>query len=300
MFMKTPGRRILVTGATGKQGRALIRTLLSKGHAVRALTRNPESAAAGKLRDLGAEIVGGSMEDRASVARGVSGVDAVFLVTTPFESGADAEIQQGMCVADAAKAAGVQHLVYSSVPQAQSDMSISFFKSKATVEAYIQKLGVPYTILAPSFFMENLSGPYYLPGLYEGRFAIPLSPTCKLQMIAVENVAAFAALVLEQGQQFFGQHIELASDEHTPAEIAQILSRAICRTLRLYRTPKQEVVAWSKDLAMVYDSLDRVGTRIEIAPLVRKYAEIGWQRLQAWAEAQSWGMLTGDRAEQLA
>jgi uncharacterized protein YbjT (DUF2867 family) len=131
--------------------------------------------------------------------------------------------------------------------------------------------------------------------LHEGRFAIPLSPTRKLQMISVENVASFAAMVLEQRNQFLGQRIDLASDELTPTEIAHILSRAIGRTITHYRTPMREVLAWSKDLALVYEWLDRVGTSIDIPQLHRECTQINWQSLQTWAEAQSWGFLVRER-----
>ena len=289
--MTTPHRSILITGATGKQGQALVRLLLSRGHHIRALTRNPDSPAARKIRELGAEIVSGGMEHPSSVRRAIAGADAVFLVTTPFESGVNSEISQGVSVVDAAKASGVKHLVYSSIPEARTHTGIPFFESKATIERHIQSLRVPYTILAPAFFMENLSGLYHMPGLHEGRFAIPLSPTHKLQMISVENVASFAAMVLEHRESFLGKRIDLAADELTPTEIAHILSRAIGRTITHYRTPMHEVLAWSKDLASLYEWLDRVGTSIDIPPLHREYTQIRWQHLQTWAEAQSWGFL---------
>jgi len=212
---------------------------------VRALTRNPDSLPAAKLKELGAEVVSGNMEDRVAMTDAVAGVDAVLVVTTPFESGVESEVRQGITVADAAKSAGVQHVVYSSAPEADTRTGIPYFESKATIECHIKSLGVPYTILAPSFFMENLSGPYHVPGLHEGRFALPLSPACKLQMICVGDIASFATLVLEQRQPFLGRRIDLASDELTPPEIARILSHAIGRNISHYRTPMQELRAWS-------------------------------------------------------
>ncbi|MBV9073416.1 MAG: NmrA/HSCARG family protein [Acidobacteria bacterium] len=297
--MTIPSCSVLVTGSTGKQGGAVVRRLLARGHSVRALTRKPDSAAAHRLRELGVEVVIGSMEDRASMLRATAGVDAVFLVTTPFESGHESECWQGRSVADAAKASGVRHLVYSSVPQARHRTGVPLFEAKASVEAYIQSCGILYTIVAPAFFMENLSGPYYLPGFHEGRFTIPLSPACNLQMISVDDVAAFATLVLEDGQTFHKRRIELASAEHNPEEIAQILTRAMCRKIHYFRTPMQELFAWSKDLAMVYSCLDHSGTDIDIPALVRSYPQVRWQRLQPWAEAQSWGLLVGERVEEV-
>jgi uncharacterized protein YbjT (DUF2867 family) len=298
--MATPLRSILVTGATGKQGGALARSLLSKGHHVRALARNPDSPPAEKLRERGAEIISGNMEDPVSMAGATGGVDAIFVVTTPFESGVESEVCQGITVADAAKSASVPYLVYTSAPQADTRTGILYFESKTAIESHIKSLGVPYTILAPSFFMENLSGPYHMPGLHEGRFAIPLSPTCKLQMISAEDIASFATLMLEQQQPFLGRRIGLASDELTPPQIAQVLSHAVGRNSGHYRTPMQEIRAWSKDLGLVYERLDRIGTSIDIGSLCRDYPEIGWRRLQPWAEAQSWGLLTHERVEKIA
>ena len=297
--MATP-LQVLVTGATGKQGGALARFLLSRRHRVRALTRNPNSDAAAKLKGLGAEIVSGVMEDRASIAAAMRGIDTAFLVTTPFESGVHSEVRQGMTVVDTAAWVGLKHLVYSSVPQAQTRSGIPLFDSKVTIEGHIKSLGIPYTIIAPNFFMENLSGQYHLPPLHEGRLAIPLARTRKLQMISVEDVAAFAALVIEQRPRFLGKRIELASDELTPAEIAQILSRVLGRIISHYRTPIQEIRAWSDDLAMVYDSLDRVGTNINIERLRSEYAALDWCHLESWAEAQSWGLRIRDHVAELA
>jgi uncharacterized protein YbjT (DUF2867 family) len=239
------------------------------------------------------------MEDQDRMARVMNGVDAVFLVTTPFESGVESETRQGLSVVDMAKEARVQHLVYSSVPQARNQTGIPVFDSKAAIEAHIRTIGVPHTILAPSFFIENISGPFHVPGLHEGRFTIPLSETRKLQMISVEDIASFATMVFERREHFLGKRIELASDELTPSEIAHALSRAIGRHITHYRTPITEIRAWSKDLSMVYESLDRTGTAIDIGALRREYAEIPWQRLQSWAEAQCWGFLTGERVAEM-
>ncbi|PYY19301.1 MAG: nucleoside-diphosphate sugar epimerase [Acidobacteria bacterium] len=293
-------RRILVTGATGKQGGTLARLLLSRGHQVRALTRNPNCEAATKLKKLGAEVARGSMEDSVSMTGAMRGIDAVFLVTTPFESGVEEEARQGRTVADAAANAGVGHVVYSSLPQVQTKTGIPFFDSKATIEGHITSLGIPYTILAPAFFMENLSGPYYVPGLHEGHLRVALSAACRLQMVSVEALASFAALVLEQRQAFAGKRIEIASDELTPTEVAQTLSRAIGRNISYCRTPIKEVRAWSADLATWYDWLDHIGTHIDIERLMSDYTQVDWQSLRSWAETQSWGVLTRNHVEELA
>jgi uncharacterized protein YbjT (DUF2867 family) len=78
---------VLVTGATGKQGGHLVRELLVRGHSVRALTRKPESAAAASLAARGVTVVPGDFEDQGSLERAAHGVDTVFAMSTPFESG---------------------------------------------------------------------------------------------------------------------------------------------------------------------------------------------------------------------
>jgi uncharacterized protein YbjT (DUF2867 family) len=284
---------VLVIGATGNQGGTLARLLLSRGHRVRGLTRKPESAAARKLQALGAEIATGDMEDRGSLAHAASGMDAVFSVSTPFDAGGpETEARQGMNVADAAKFSGVKHLVYSSVPKADTHTEIPHFESKAQVERHIQSLGIPWTVIGPTMFMENFLGPYFHPELLEGRFAIALSPACKLQLICLDDIAGLAALVLEQRERFLGRRIDIASDERTPPEIADILARAMGRKVRYHQTPIEQVRAWSKDMAFMFEWFDRVGTGIDIAGLRRDYPEVGWHDLRQWAEVQSWDVLT--------
>ena len=126
---------VLVGGATGQQGGALARLLLEKGHRVIGLTRNPNSEAATGLKELGAEITAGSFDDRTSVERAMSGVDAVFTISTSFETGTESEIRNGIAVADAVSSAGVGHLVYSSVGSADRNTGIPHFESKYKVEA---------------------------------------------------------------------------------------------------------------------------------------------------------------------
>jgi uncharacterized protein YbjT (DUF2867 family) len=111
-------RLVLVTGATGKQGGAVVNALLARGHQVRALTRNSASPAANRLRQQGVEIAVGDFTNRDSLLRAARGADAVYAMSTPYEQGAEKEIAQGMTITDAAKAAGVAHFIYSSVASA--------------------------------------------------------------------------------------------------------------------------------------------------------------------------------------
>jgi uncharacterized protein YbjT (DUF2867 family) len=146
-------RNVLVTGATGQQGGAVARALLSSGHRVRALTRKPDSDAARQLMSAGADLVTGDLGDTASVLKAASGVGTVFLMGNSNEAGTEEETRQGITAAEAAKDAGVGHLIYSSVADANKKTGIPHFESKCLVEKHVAGLGIPYTISAPASFM---------------------------------------------------------------------------------------------------------------------------------------------------
>ena len=126
----------------------------------------------------------------------------------------EGEIRRGKMMADITKEKNVKHLVYSSVANADRNTGIPHFESKYKVEQHIQNLGIPYTIIGPTFFMENLLT-YLKPGLEQGQLALPLSPSSILQQIALENIAEFVTLVLERRNSFLGKRIDIASDELT-------------------------------------------------------------------------------------
>ncbi len=146
---------VVVTGSTGKQGGAVARGLLERGHKVRAVTREPNSSQAKLLANAGASLVAASLEDTAAIMKALEGATSFFAMTTPF-GGTEAEIRQGVAAADAAKAAGV-HLVFTSVGSANRHTGIPHFDSKYEVEKHIAKTGVRATILAPGllFRLDN-------------------------------------------------------------------------------------------------------------------------------------------------
>src|SRR5215216_3722844 len=166
-------RLIVVAGATGKQGGAVARSLLDRGFQVRALTRNPQKPEAQALADHGAEVVQGDMEDRSSMERALEGAYGIFSVQNFWESGYDREVQQGKMVADAAKAAGVEHFVYSSVGSAHRQTGIPHFESKWEIEEHVRQIGLPYTILRPTAFMQNWEWEWTREMIFGGALAQP-------------------------------------------------------------------------------------------------------------------------------
>ena len=148
-------RKILVTGATGQQGGSLARLLLQKKHRVYALTRNTQSPAAQDLQNRGANIVKGDLDDSDSLKRAVKDVQSIFLMGTPFEDGTEGETRRGKSMVEIAKENNIEHLLYSSVANADKNTGIPHFESKYKVEQHVKNLGIPHTIIAPTFLWKT-------------------------------------------------------------------------------------------------------------------------------------------------
>ncbi|MFL5306425.1 MAG: NmrA/HSCARG family protein [Polyangia bacterium] len=284
-------RRVLVTGATGKQGGAVARQLIGKGHHVRAFTRDLGKPGAQTLAGLGAELAVGNLDDRASVQRAIDGVDAVFAVATPFEEGTQAETQQGINLADAAIAAGVQ-LVYSSVANADRQTGIPHFDSKFAVEQHIRAGASNATILAPVYFMENLN--FIRAQLRDGVYASPLTPDRKLGQIAVSDIAAVAVAVLEDGAAHAGKRYDLGADELSGNQAIAVLSRITGKPLNYYQLPPETVRgAMGEDGARMYQWFQSTGYTFDPAALRSAFPTVPWLSFEAWARAQDWTWLNG-------
>ena len=225
---------IAVTGATGQQGGAVARKLLEDGWKVRALTRDANKPAAQELKALGAEVLPGDLDTRAELDAAFNGAYGVFSVQNFWlpNVGFDGEIKQGKNVADAAKAVGVQHLVYSSVGAAHRGMGQKHFESKWIIEQYIHSLDLPYTILRPAAFFENFN--WERASILNGTFnALGLRPEKERQLIAVEDIAAFVALALTKPEDYLGKTIELSGDALTESQIADTFAKVIGRPVTL-------------------------------------------------------------------
>ena len=280
--------KVLVTGATGKQGGHLVGALLSRGHSIRALTRKPDSPAARALAQRGVTIVPGDFEDQKSLERAVRGVDTVFAMSTPYERGANTETREGINILRAASSAGVTHLVYTSVAGADRASGIPHFDSKFEVEKEIRAAGVPFTIVAPVFFMENFLADWMLAGIAKGSIAMALPTTRRLQQIAVADIAQFTALVIERRGSFLGKRIDIASDELTNATAAAAIGEASGRRIEYTALPIDAVRQQNEDLARMFEWFDRVGYDADVVGLRRLYPEVDWHRFSVWAHEQDW------------
>jgi len=282
------GATILITGATGQQGGAVARQLLSAGHTVKAMTRNPDSDKAKALAALGAEVVPGDLNDAASLKRAFNGAWGVFAVQNTWEAGVEGEEEQGVRTAEVAREQGVQHFVYTSVGSAERRTGIPHFDNKWRIEETVRGLDFPsYTILRPVFFMENWVSPWFKPAIDEGTVAIGIKPETRLQMIAVDDIGKYGRLAFEQHEMLNGPAIEIAGDELTMPQVAELISRTSGKPVAFYQVPIEQVRQFSEDFAIMLEWFDRVGYGSDISGNAAKY-RIEPTSFEAWAAQVNW------------
>lgn len=292
------GRVILVSGATGQQGGTVARNLLERGFAVRGLTRDTEKAAAKELADLGAEVVSGDLEDRASIDRVLDGVYGVFSVQQFWEVGVEGEVRQGILLADAAKEAGVEHLVYSSVGGAHRETGIPHFDSKWEVEEHVRAIGVPHTVLRPAFFMQNWE--MMREPILGGTLPQPLDPDKPFQMIDGDDIGVFAARAFDDPEAWIGREVDIAGDELTMTEIAGTFSRVIGRNVDYFQVPWDGFEEqMGEEYTIMYRWFNDYGYEADIAALRDEYPGLasfeqylrghGWENAEVPSEARTEG-----------
>ncbi|MGW1979462.1 NmrA/HSCARG family protein [Streptomyces sp. NPDC001889] len=229
---------VLVAGATGNQGGAVVDALLREPAAwrVRALTRSPDGAAARRLAARGAEIVGGDLADRGAMDRAVRGAYGVFSVQNFRTARAEGEVTQGITLAEAAAAAGVRHFVYSSVGGAERARGIPHVDTKWRIEQRVRELPLPFTVLRPTAFMDMFGLPR-MRAVTLGVWATALRSGRPLQLIAVSDIGEFAARVLADPDRFLGTELELAGDELTVERIIAAVESSEGRRPRVLPMP---------------------------------------------------------------
>ncbi len=287
--MSISDKTVLITGATGRQGGAVIRHMLPKGWKLRALARRPDSAAARDLARQGVEIVQGDLEDPASLERAARDAYGVYSVQDFWSVGAKREVQQGKNLADAAKKARVEHFVYSSVGGAERNSGIDHWESKWEVEKHIHKLGLPATILRPAAFMEN----YYVDqveiGILKGKLMDPIRADKLYQTVATDDIGAFAALAFDSPKRFLRQELELAGSELTNPEAAQVFSRVLGRPVRFQKLPMPMVrLLLGKEFYQMFRWFNAEGFRADIADLRHRYPEVHLLTLEEWLRREGW------------
>ena len=253
-----PDKKIIaVLGATGAQGGSLVRAILgdpSGGFTARAITRDINSDKAKALQALGAEVVAGDVDDEASLVRAFTGAHGAFCVTFFWAHfSADKEIAEVAAMARAAKAAGVKHVVWSTLedtrlrvplsdarmPTLHGKYKVPHFDGKGEADAEFTKAGVPVTFLHTSFYWDNLI--YFGMGPRKGAdgklvFALPMGDK-KLPGIAAEDIGRCANGVFRRGGEFIGKSIGIAGEHPTGAQMAAALGQAFGQPVSYYAMP---------------------------------------------------------------
>jgi uncharacterized protein YbjT (DUF2867 family) len=279
---------VAVCGVTGQQGGAVARELLLEGYSVRGLTRDPGQAKAAELARMGVQLVKCDLNNTEDVIHALNGAWGAFGVFNGLEGGALREQQQALRFAVIARNSGVQHYVYSSVASADRNTGIPFFENKSRVEKTIRALNFKsYTILRPAFFMDNFRGPAFWPDLERGRLSVALKPETKLQMVAVEDIGRYGCMAFTKCEELNHAVINLAGDEATMPQTAEILGDALGRPVEYSRLPIETVRAVNPGMAMMFEWFDRVGLDVNIPELRRVYG-LEPLTLRQWAQKVKW------------
>lgn len=270
---KNRNKQILVTGATGHQGGAVLRHLRERGFACRALTRDPSKPEARQLVGHGIEVTRGDLEDQASLTRALDGVDGIFAVQTPYESGVEAEIRQGKNLIDAAKRLRISHFVYSSVASANDRTGIPHFDSKFRLEEHLRGTGMRFTVVRPVFFMDNWLS--MRPAIDNGELALPLTPETRLQMIAVEDIGGIVAAAFEHSGKWQNRDFDIAGDELSISDLVRGLSRVAGREVQYRQIPWDEFEKQSgSEVTTMYRWFQEKGYHVDIDTVRREYPNL--------------------------
>ncbi|GAA0291819.1 NmrA/HSCARG family protein [Kineococcus aurantiacus] len=219
----------------------MVRALSAAGAPVRALVRRPEAAA--DLVGLpGVRAVHADTDDAASLREAFTGVRALFVMTVFAARGPAGEVAQGRAVVDAAAAAQVPQLVYSSVGGAERRSGVPHFESKWTVEEHLRASGLPAVVVRPVFFMENFL--QSMAPVREGDNLVlraPLRPRTPLQLISAEDVGVISATLLQHPGLVPAGAVEVAGDDLGPEQVAERLGRRHGLVGRFEPTPVEAV-----------------------------------------------------------
>ena len=270
---KKRSKTVAVTGATGQQGGAALRHLRKSGFPVRALTRDPDQPNSRTLAGQGVELLRADMDDRSSLMRAFDDSFGVLSVQNSHTAGIEGEVRQGINVAEAARASDIEQFVYSSVGSADQRTGIPHFDSKFRIEEHIRATGMRHTIVRPVFFMENWLG--MRQSIDAGTLNFPLSPTTRLQMVAVDNIGAAIAAAFEHPGKWAHRAVELAGDELSMTQLAEVFSQVVGREVRYVQVPWDEFEKQiGKEMTTMYRWFEDVGYHVDIGAARQEHPEL--------------------------
>ena len=287
---KIHDRPIAVAGATGKQGGAVAKRLLARGHKVRALTRSPDKPAAQELAVLGAEVIRADLEDRISLDRALAGAGALFSVQDFLEAGVEAELRQGLNLTEAAAASGIEHIVYSGASTMDRNTSVPHLDSKWQVETRVRQVGTPWTVFRPAAFMDNWEWDRQAI-LDTGIVRYPIRRDTLYRQVAVGDIAAMAVTAFEHPEIWTGQIMPLAGDVSTMDEITATLSRITGKALRYEQMSWDQCVAeQGEELMLMYRYFDTFG--MDGAPAYMRRFNPDAMDFETYLKSAGWGQDT--------
>jgi uncharacterized protein YbjT (DUF2867 family) len=255
-----PEKKIIaVVGATGAQGGGLARAILADrngGFGVRAITRKPESEKAQALKNAGAEVVAADADDPSSIRRAFTGAFGAFCLTNFWEHfSPERELTQARNQAQAAKDAGLQHVIWSTLedtrkwvpleddrmPTLMGKYKVPHFDAKGEADGIFRELGVPTTFLLTSFYWDNLiyfgAGPQRGPdGVLAVTFPLDDKP---LSSIAVEDIGKCAYGIFKRGREFINRTVGIAGEHLTGTQMARQLTQALGQEVRYNNVPPE-------------------------------------------------------------
>ncbi|GAA5854606.1 hypothetical protein JCM9279_005708 [Rhodotorula babjevae] len=284
--MATPSAaHILVVGATGKQGSAVVRALqaLPNPPKLRALSRNPSSPVAQKLKDQGIEVFKGDLADPRSLDTALAGVKSAFLVTTIPGKGAPTEDEQGKTFVEAAKRAALPFLVYTSVSDASPTCGVPHFETKAIVEQALKDSGLKHAVVAPTAFYDNFpSASGFVLMMVLGVFDAGLRGK-KVQLVSSDDIGYVAAHMLNDPDKYAGRHVKLAGDELSMAEVQAVYSRVEGKDVWKAWLPSWLTALLPHDFRAMLNFFHEHGYTADIAALKREFS---LKSLEEWMRAQ--------------
>jgi len=283
MKSMSPEKTVLVTGGTGSQGGATVTHLLAaKKVRVRVLTRNLDSPKARSLAARGVELVKGDFDDVASLRAALAGVSAAYSVQQWTEKGGTAaEELHGKRFADAVKAAGSPHLVYSSAEGVERNSGLGHYDSKWAIEQHIRGLGLPATIPRPVGFMDAFGVPALQRGMFLGIFRANFGVSLPVQFVATYDIGWFAARALEDPERYAGRVIPLAGDELSIGDIIRTFKKVTGRKPWVAPIPAFLAKrAMPKEFLDMFTWIRERGFKADIAQVRQEYPQLltfaGW------------------------
>jgi uncharacterized protein YbjT (DUF2867 family) len=228
---------ILITGASGKTGKAVIQAVAAKGRAVRAFVRREEQVEV--VKAMGAqEAVAGDMLDEGALRQAMIGAHAVYHICPNVSPD---EAAMGQAAISAARAAGVERFVFHSVLHPQIERMPHHW-NKLLVEEMLFESGLPAAILQPTAYMQNMLA-YWQGILEQGVFHIPYPVETRLSLVDLEDVAEAAATVLTEPGHVGATYELVGMPPMAQTEVAEVLSRTLGRAIRV---EAQAIEVWEK------------------------------------------------------